>query len=52
VTGTDELCCPSAHSCSQANEGRGACCENRGCCVPNEDGVECGKSEFPGVVCY
>jgi hypothetical protein len=48
-TGTDELCCPSNRYCPKANGGRGSCCNNDDCCVPNEDGVECGKLEFPGL---
>ena len=47
-TGSDEICCPSDRYCPNANEGRGACCENVGCCLPDEDGVECGLSEHMG----
>lgn len=48
-TGTDELCCPPTRYCPNANGGRGACCANDGCCVPDEDGTPCGKLEFPGL---
>ncbi|MCA9877978.1 MAG: hypothetical protein KC442_09350 [Thermomicrobiales bacterium] len=47
-TGSDEICCPSDRYCPNANEGRGACCENVGCCLPDEDGVACGLREHVG----
>jgi hypothetical protein len=47
-TGSDEICCPSDRYCPNANEGRGACCEHVGCCLPDEDGVACGLREHVG----
>lgn len=49
-TGTDEICCPLGKYCNNADGGRGACCENEGCCLgPDEDGVECGIREHVGT---
>ncbi len=47
-TGTDEICCPPNRRCNNARGGRGACCENDGCCLPDEDGDPCGLSEYVG----
>ena len=47
-TGTDEICCPFDRRCPNANGGGGACCENIGCCLPDEDGVPCGLMEHMG----